>query len=116
MRKMTYQDLTPDLLQAMGACATAEEIIALCAAKELSLSTASAKSLLEKLEQARELGRENLGKVAGGGNGYAGTRKLRAENCVDECPWDVGCDDDCYYYDLNCWDFNGDYIDDDKES
>ena len=115
MKKMTYRDLTPELLNELYSCVTAEALISACAAKELHLSQASAESLMQTLKKARELGRENLEKVAGGGKGYAGTRKLRADECVNDCYWDVGCDEDCYFYDLNCWDANGDNIDDDNQ-
>ena len=83
MRKMTYQDLTPELLMELAACASAEELISACARKELEISASGAASLMEKLKKARELGMEHLSKVAGGQKGYGGTRKLSSDNCFD---------------------------------
>ena len=129
MKEMSYRDLTPELLKELAACATAEEIIRSCAAKELEISAENAATLFSRLQQARKLGEESLKKVAGGGRGYAGTQMpddcpsddcfldIPCQDCWEDiCYW-VQCNENCWMYNCNsdscmwvCWDSNGDGI------
>ena len=101
MKKMTYKDLTPELMQELSACTTAEEIVAACRAKELEIPEKGAKKLLLQFKKAKELSTEQLDKVAGGGQPFTGTKLMKlavsCEDCVeDECYEDTCSGGDCW--------------------
>ena len=123
MKKLSFADLTHDLLKELSALGTAQEIKRACEAKSLDISEQDADRLKEQIKKAKELSKENIEKVAGGGVGYSGTRALsnafarRAAACGSDC-WDGngnGIDDDQDPYFMCGWDLNFNGIDDDYD-
>ena len=111
MKKLTYADLTHEILKDISAFTAAQQIIEYFREKDLEISEQGAERLLKQFEQARILSREALEKAAGGGKGYSGTRILSnaAKRFALDCRYDCidrdwgECPNDEY---LNCMSFH----------
>ena len=100
MKKLTFKDLTPELLKELFPLATAAEIIEACKKKDLEISERGAEKLLEQFKKANDLSKEDLKGIAGGG--YYGTQTSCSPNW---CTFVGICTDDDYcYYDCAGYD------------
>ena len=102
MKKLSFGDLTPELMKVLSKLKSPAEIIETCKEKDLEVSEKSAENLLEQFKRAEKLRSENLEKVAGGGAGYSGTKNGSQSLTRSSNGLSFNCE--CYCQDNGCWD------------